>query len=99
MVAATYTDLGACQRNLRVSRREGRGAPPGTSPTRGANFLVAQTFLSLSEAITRQGVFFLYAALAVASVALFAQWVPETKGRSLEQIQNDLVEYRAEATS
>jgi len=65
----------------------------------GANFLVAQTFLSLSDAITRQGVFFLYAALAVASVALFAKWVPETKGRSLEQIQNDLVEDRAEATS
>jgi sugar porter (SP) family MFS transporter len=65
----------------------------------GANFLVAQTFLSLSEAITRQGVFFLYAALAVASVVLFAKWVPETKGRSLEQIQNDLVEDRAEATS
>lgn len=65
----------------------------------GANFLVAQTFLSLSEAITRQGVFFLYAALAVASVVLFARWVPETKGRSLEEIQNDLVEDRAEATS
>ncbi|HSE55037.1 MAG TPA: sugar porter family MFS transporter [Nocardioidaceae bacterium] len=65
----------------------------------GANFLVAQTFLSLSEAITRQGVFFLYAALAVASVVLFAKWVPETKGRSLEEIQNDLVEDRAEATS
>jgi MFS family permease len=65
----------------------------------GANFLVAQTFLSLSEAITRQGVFFLYAALAVASVVLFAKSVPETKGRSLEQIQNDLVEDRAEATS
>ena len=65
----------------------------------GANFLVAQTFLSLSEAITRQGVFFLYAALAVASVALFSKWVPETKGRSLEEIQNDLVEDRAEATS
>jgi len=65
----------------------------------GANFLVAQTFLSLSEAITRQGVFFLYAALAVASVVLFAKWVPETKGRSLEQIQNDLVEDRAEARS
>jgi hypothetical protein len=35
----------------------------------------------------------------VSSVVLFAKWVPETKGRSLEQIQNDLVEDRAEATS
>lgn len=56
----------------------------------GANFLVAQTFLSLGHAITRQGVFFLYAALAVLSVIFFALRVPETRGRSLEEIQQDL---------
>ena len=56
----------------------------------GANFLVAQTFLTLSGAITRQGVFFLYAALAVLSIVFFAIKVPETKGRSLEDIQEDL---------
>ncbi len=58
----------------------------------GANFLVAQTFLSLSHAITRQGVFFLYAALAVASLIFFALRVPETQGRSLEEIQEELVD-------
>jgi len=57
----------------------------------GANFLVAQTFLTLSDAITRQGVFFLYAALAVVSLVFFARRVPETKGRSLEEIQEELV--------
>jgi sugar porter (SP) family MFS transporter len=56
----------------------------------GANFLVAQTFLSLSNAITRQGVFFLYAGLAVLSLVFFAVRVPETKGRPLEEIQEDL---------
>jgi sugar porter (SP) family MFS transporter len=56
----------------------------------GANFLVAQTFLSLSNAITRQGVFFLYAALAVLSLVFFAFRVPETKGRPLEEIQEEL---------
>jgi sugar porter (SP) family MFS transporter len=56
----------------------------------GANFLVAQTFLSLSNAISRQGVFFLYAVLAVASLAFFALRVPETKGRGLEEIQEEL---------
>ncbi len=56
----------------------------------GANFLVAQTFLSLSNAITREGVFFLYAALAVLSLVFFALRVPETKGRALEEIQEDL---------
>jgi sugar porter (SP) family MFS transporter len=57
----------------------------------GANFLVAQTFLSLTHLITRQGVFFLYTAFAVASVAFFAARVPETRGRSLEDIQEELV--------
>jgi sugar porter (SP) family MFS transporter len=56
----------------------------------GANFLVAQTFLSLSLLIGRSGVFFLYAGLAVASIVFFALRVPETKGRELEEIQEDL---------
>ncbi len=58
----------------------------------GANFLVAQTFLTLSGAITRQGVFFVYATLAVLSIVFFAIRVPETRGRSLEEIQSDLLE-------
>lgn len=57
----------------------------------GANFLVAATFLSLSKAITRQGIFFLYAALGIAAVIVFAWKVPETKDRTLEDIQADLV--------
>ncbi len=57
----------------------------------GANFLVAQTFLSLTHLITRQGVFFLYTAFAVVSVVFFAARVPETRGRSLEDIQEELV--------
>lgn len=57
----------------------------------GANFLVAATFLSLSKAITRQGIFYLYAALGVVAVIVFAWKVPETKDRTLEDIQDDLV--------
>jgi sugar porter (SP) family MFS transporter len=57
----------------------------------GANFLVAQTFLTLSDGIGRQGVFFLYAALGVLSLLFFAKKVPETRNRSLEEIQEDLV--------
>jgi sugar porter (SP) family MFS transporter len=62
----------------------------------GANFLVAQTFLSLSGWITRQGVFFLYAGLAVLALAFFVLRVPETKGRSLEEIQVDLTPEKAD---
>ena len=55
-----------------------------------ANFLVAATFLTLSGAITRQGTFYLYAAIAVLAFLFFLTKVPETRGRSLEQIQHDL---------
>jgi MFS family permease len=54
------------------------------------NFLVAATFLSLSNAITRQGSFYLYAGLAALAFVFFRWKVPETKGRSLEQIQQEL---------
>lgn len=56
----------------------------------GANFVVAQTFLTLSSAITRQGVFFLYAGLAVFALVFFVTRVPETRGKSLEDLQSEL---------
>ncbi len=56
----------------------------------GANFIVAATFLSLGNLITRQGTFYLYAALGIAAVIFFAAKVPETKDRSLEDIQREL---------
>jgi sugar porter (SP) family MFS transporter len=56
-----------------------------------ANFLVAVTFLSLGGLITRQGTFYLYAALGVLAFVFFVRKVPETKGRSLEDIQTDLL--------
>jgi sugar porter (SP) family MFS transporter len=56
----------------------------------GANFLVAVTFLSLGQAITRQGTFFLYTGLGVLAFMFFLWRVPETKNRSLEDIQQEL---------
>jgi sugar porter (SP) family MFS transporter len=56
----------------------------------GFNFLIAYTFLSLTDLITKQGTFWLYAFFGICAVVFFATIVPETKGRSLEQIQSDL---------
>ena len=64
-----------------------------------ANFLVAATFLSLAGAITRQGSFYLYAVLGVLAVVFFARRVPETKDRTLEQIQHELTDEPAAATA
>src|SRR6478735_11509351 len=57
----------------------------------GANFLVAATFLSLGQVITRQGTFYLYAGLGILAFLFFLKKVPETKDRSLENIQSDLM--------
>ena len=55
-----------------------------------ANFVVSLTFLSLTEWISRSGTFTLYAVISLAALALFWWRVPETKGRSLEEIQREL---------
>ena len=55
-----------------------------------ANFLVSATFLSLINVISRTGVFILYAGLTVFAVAFFWVRVPETAGRSLEEIQSEV---------
>lgn len=55
-----------------------------------ANFLVSATFLTLTGAISRSGTFILYAGLSVLAVLFFWLRVPETAGRSLEQIQSEV---------
>lgn len=52
-----------------------------------ANFVVSVSFLSLTNVITRQGTFWLYAAVSVAAFIFFAARVPETKDKSLEEIE------------
>jgi sugar porter (SP) family MFS transporter len=56
----------------------------------GLNFAISYTFLTLTDSITKQGTFWLYAFFGICAVIFFATLVPETKDRSLEQIQTDL---------
>jgi sugar porter (SP) family MFS transporter len=57
-----------------------------------ANFLVSSFFLSLTVAITRQGTFWLYAAFGVLALVYFIVRVPETKERTLEEIEHELTD-------
>ncbi|MBN9606710.1 MAG: sugar porter family MFS transporter [Actinomycetales bacterium] len=56
-----------------------------------ANFVVAGTFLTATNLITTQGVFFVYAGLGIVAFLFFAFKVPETKDKTLEQLQRELV--------
>eukprot|EP00049_Salpingoeca_infusionum_P006999 m.113861 g.113861 ORF g.113861 m.113861 type:complete len:585 (-) comp13529_c0_seq2:2087-3841(-) len=51
---------------------------------------IAMTYLSLENAIGGAGTFYLYGSVAVLSVVFTYFFVPETKGRSLEQIKDTL---------
>jgi sugar porter (SP) family MFS transporter len=57
-----------------------------------ANFVVTISFLTLISAITTLGVFMLFGFLTLIALAYFVRKVPETKGRSLQQIEHDLTE-------
>jgi sugar porter (SP) family MFS transporter len=54
------------------------------------NFLVSYFFLDAVAAIGRTGTFWLYAGLGIIAVGLFSWRVPETKDRSLEEIERDV---------
>jgi sugar porter (SP) family MFS transporter len=56
-----------------------------------ANFVVAGTFLTLISLISRQGTFFVFGGFGILAFLFFLWKVPETKDKSLEQIQDELV--------
>lgn len=55
-----------------------------------ANLLVTLTFLSLTNTIGSGFTFWLYGVASVAGFVFIYEFVPETKGRSLEEIEADL---------
>ena len=55
-----------------------------------ANFVVTVSFLTLLSAISGVGVFFLFGFLTLVALAYFWRKVPETKGRSLQEIEREL---------
>lgn len=59
----------------------------GAVGSRVSSGLIAMSFLSVSHAITVGGTFFVFAAISALSVGFIYKCVPETKGKSLEQIE------------
>ncbi|HEY3979123.1 MAG TPA: sugar porter family MFS transporter [Streptosporangiaceae bacterium] len=56
----------------------------------GANFVVTISFLTLLSAIGNAGTFFLFGGLSLVALLYFWSQVPETKNRSLQEIERDL---------
>ena len=75
----------------------GRAMSLATIANWGFNLIVSVTFLNIVAAVGSSGAFFIYAVLSVAALAFIAAYVPETKGRTLEQIEADMGTTPAEA--
>ncbi|KAL5704543.1 Dolichyl-phosphate-mannose--protein mannosyltransferase 6 [Ranunculus cassubicifolius] len=64
-----------------------QGAGIGVAVNRAMNATVSMTFISLYKAITIGGAFFLFMGVAVCAWVFFYFFLPETKGRSLEEVE------------
>ncbi|KAJ0973646.1 hypothetical protein J5N97_015611 [Dioscorea zingiberensis] len=68
-------------------RLRAQGASLGVAVNRLMNGTISMTFISLYKAITIGGSFFLFAGLAVLAWLFFFFFFPETRGRSLEEME------------
>ena len=66
-----------------------RGLAMGVATTANwaSNLVVSLTFLSLTEALGPSATFWVYGLLTVVAVIFAYKLIPETKGRTLEQIE------------
>ncbi|XP_074313305.1 polyol transporter 5-like [Silene latifolia] len=67
-------------------RLRAQGTSMGVATNRGVSGVITMTFLSLSNAITTGGGFFLFGGIAILSWLFFFTFLPETQGRTLEEM-------------
>ncbi|KAF3790687.1 Polyol transporter 5 [Nymphaea thermarum] len=68
-------------------RLRAQGASIGVVVNRVTSGAISMSFLSLTKAVTIGGAFFIYAGVAVAAWVFFCSYLPETKGKTLEQAE------------
>jgi len=68
-------------------RVRGRAVSVATAANWGAAWLVSQFFLTLVDSITEAGTFLLFGAMCTLCFVWIWRYVPETKGRTLEEIE------------
>ncbi|XP_058770934.1 probable polyol transporter 6 [Vicia villosa] len=68
-------------------RLRAQGASIGVAVNRSMNAIVSMTFISIYKAITIGGSFFMFAGLSVIAWIFFYFYLPETKGKALEEME------------
>lgn len=68
-------------------RLRAQAAALGTVGNRVSSGVVSMSFLSLCRVLSVAGTFFIFSAISAVSVIFVYMYVPETKGKSLEQIE------------
>lgn len=56
-----------------------------------ASFILTYTFPFLNKALGTAGTFWIYTAICAAGLVFFLFRMPETKGKSLEQLEKEMV--------
>jgi hypothetical protein len=65
----------------------GKGVAAATALNWFAAWVVTQTFLSLVDLTGTSGAFFIFAFFCIVTVVFVRKFVPETKAKTLEQVQ------------
>ncbi|KAI9123549.1 hypothetical protein K1719_004849 [Acacia pycnantha] len=76
-------------------RLRAQGASMGVVVNRVTSGVISMTFLSLSNGITIGGSFFLFGGIALAGWIFFFILLPETQGKTLEEMEGSFGKFRA----
>ncbi len=74
------------------TRIRGKGIAVATAVNWGAAFVVSATFLSIIDLIGTEGAFLLFAILSVVALWWVNRFVPETRGKTLEEMEQVFAE-------
>jgi sugar porter (SP) family MFS transporter len=69
------------------TRIRGKGIAVATAANWGSAFIVSATFLSIIDVIGTEGAFAIFAAMSLIAFWWIWRYVPETKGKTLEEIE------------
>jgi len=74
------------------TRIRGKGVAVATAVNWAAAFAVSASFLSIIDVIGTEGAFLLFTVLSIVALWWVKRYVPETRGKTLEEVQADFAE-------